>query len=471
MPTRRHFLATAALAGAAAAAPRTLAASRPALPPLFDDIARRTFAFFRDTTDRVHGLAPDRWPSPSFCSIAATGFALTAWPIGVARGWMTRTAAAERTLATLRFFWNAPQGDSSEGVTGHKGFFYHFLDMKTGHRFGGCELSSVDTALLVAGMLFAAEWFDGRDPVETEIRDLAQRIYARIDWRWMQAGRPLVAMGWHPESGFIARGWDGYNEGMLIYILALGAPEHALDPAAWASWCASYPHAWRGEGPTRHLGFGPQFGHQYSHVWIDFRGIRDVAMRAAGIDYFENSRRATWWQRRYAAANPMGWAGYSADIWGLTACDGPADATRRRGDRMAEFRAYSARGPIGLPDGFDDGTLAPTAAIASLPFAPEIVIPAAAALHRVHGKRLYQRYGFVDSFNPSFRWTDTAIERGHVDPQHGWYDTDYLGIDQGPILAMIANHRDDQVWSTMRRSKAIATGLRRAGFTGGWLAG
>ncbi|MDB5707612.1 MAG: Tat pathway signal protein [Sphingomonas bacterium] len=469
MPTRRRFLGMAALGGASLAAPHAAIASGPALPPLIDDIARRTFRYFRDTTDAGNGLAPDRWPSPSFSSIAATGFALTAWPIGVTRGWIGRTAAAERTRATLRFFWNAPQGPGEAGVTGHKGFFYHFLDMKSGHRFARCELSSVDTTLLVAGMLFAAAWFDGRDPVETEIRDLAQRIYARIDWRWMQADGKLISMGWHPESGFIARGWDGYNEGMLIYLLALGAPEHALGPDAWANWCASYPRAWRGEGPTRHLGFGPHFGHQYSHIWVDFRGIRDAAMRQAGFDYFENSRRATWWQRSYAAANPMGWAGYSADIWGLTACDGPAEATRPYGAREAAFHTYAARGPIGLPDGLDDGTIAPTAAIASLPFAPEIVLPAAEALHRVHGKRIYRRYGFLDSFNPSFRWTDAPIERGHVDPRHGWVDMDYLGIDQGPILAMIANHRDDLIWSTMRRSSAIRTGLQRAGFTGGWL--
>ncbi len=312
-----------------------------------------------------------------------------------------------------------PPGDAPGGVAGHKGFFYHFLDLETGQRFRQAELSSADTALLLAGMLFAAEWFDGDAPAEAEIRDLARRIYARVDWRWMQPRAPLIAMGWHPERGFIASDWRGYNEGMLIYVLALGAPEHAIGAEAWAAWCASYPASWRGEGPTRHLAFAPHFGHQYSHVWIDFRGIRDAAMSAAGLDYFENSRRATFAQRAYATANPMGWEGYSADVWGLTACDGPVSARREFNGAVREFRSYSARGPIGFPDGFDDGTLAPTAAVASLPFAPEIVVPCAQALRARYGARLYGRYGFLDSFNPAFvgttcRSTAAASIRGRA---------------------------------------------------------
>lgn len=469
MIDRRSLLArsTLLLAGAATGCARTPppATGAVALPPLFDDIAERTFRFFWETTP-ANGLAHDRWPTRAFCSIAAVGFALTAYPIGVARGWISREAALERTLATLRFFWNAPQGDARAGVTGHKGFFYHFLDQTTGHRFRNTELSSVDTTLLLGGMLFAAEWFDR--PGEEEVRDLAHKIYARVDWRWMQARQPLIAMGWHPETGFINNDWRGYNEAMLVYILALGAPEHRVGPDAWAAWCASYERSWRGDGATRHLAFAPHFGHQYSHVWVDFRGIRDAAMREAELDYFENSRRATHAQRAYAIANPMGWDGYSADIWGLTACDGPRGLRRGFKGSEREFRSYSARGPIGFPDGFDDGTLAPTAALASLPFAPEIVIPCAQALHRVHGPRIYARYGFLDSFNPSYRWTDRPV-KGTVSPEHGWVDDDYLGIDQGPILAMIANHRDDFVWARMRDCAPIREGLARAGFAGGWL--
>jgi hypothetical protein len=450
---RTSLLLAGAATGACAATPRPAATT---LPPLFDDIAERTFRFFWDTTNPANGLAPDRWPHVTFSSIAATGFALTAYPVGVERGWISREAAAERTLATLRFFWNAPQGEARGGVAGYKGFFYHFLDMQTGHRFRNTELSSVDTALLLGGILFAGQWFDR--PAEAEIRDLAQRIYARVDWRWMQARTPLIALGWHPENGFIASDWHGFNEAMLVYILAQGAPEHAIGAEAWTAWCSTYDRCWRGEGAMRHIAFAPHFGHQLSHIWIDFRGIRDAAMREAGFDYFENSRRATFAQRAYAIANPMGWEGYSADIWGLSACDGPA-GLRRDG---REYRSYSARGPIGFPDGFDDGTIAPAAALGSIAFAPEIVLPCAEALHR--RPRLYGRYGFLDSFNPGFRFADVRLSDGSVDAETGWVAGDYLGLDQGPILAMIANHRDDLIWSRMRDCAPIREGLRRAGF-------
>ncbi|MFS0737632.1 glucoamylase family protein [Sphingomonas sp. 1P06PA] len=472
MIRRREFLAGSAAGGLLAAgcarAPLATAGST-RLPPLFDAIEERTFRYFWDTTDPRTGLAPDRWPSPSFCSIAAVGFALTALPVGVTRGWITRAAARDRTLATLRFFWAGKQGPDPTGTIGHKGFFYHFLGMDTGTRFRDCELSTIDTTLLMGGVLFAAAWFDAEDPGEAEIRDLADRLYARIDWRWAVTRPPLVSMGWLPEIGFIAKDWYGYNEAMLLYVLALASPTHALEPAAWAGWTRSYPSSWRGEGATRHLAFAPHFGHQYSHVWIDFRGIRDTAMREAGFDYFENSRRATYAQRAYAIANPLGWSGYSEDVWGLTACDGPADATLPLNGVDRFYRGYSARGQIDFPDGFDDGTIAPTAAIASLPFAPEIVIPCAAALQRDHGARIWGRYGFIDSFNPSFAYADVPLNRGRVDGRHGWVAEDHIGIDQGPILAMIANHRDDLVWRTMRRSPIIRRGLQRAGFTGGWL--
>lgn len=453
---------------------RAGAALAQATTPPFDliaDVAERTFRFFWETTNADNGLAPDRWPTKSFCSIAATGFALTAYPIGVERGWVSRDAAARRTLTTLRFLWKAPQGEAPTGMSGYKGFFYHFLDMKSGERFGGTELSSVDTALLLGGVLFAAEYFGGAGAVETEIRDLARRLHAQVDWRWMQAEGGVLSMGWHPESGFIPSAWHGYNEGMLVYLLALGAPDPALRPVGdvWPAWSASYGRSWRGEGATRHLAFAPQFGHQYSHVWVDFRGIRDATMRTAGFDYFENSRRATYAQRAYAIANPMGWDGYSADIWGLTACDGPADLSREVKGEARLFRSYSARGPMGLPDEFDDGTLAPTAALGSIAFAPEIVQPCIRQIHATYGRKLYGRYGFLDSFNPSFRYADVQVQKGSVDIALGWFDDDYLGIDQGPILAMIANHQQDLVWKHMRRSAVIRDGLARAGFTGGWL--
>lgn len=476
MIDRRALLTRSSLLAAATALPACTPAARPGgspagnnLPAFYADIEERTFRWFWDTANRKNGLVPDRWPTPSFCSIASVGFGLTAYPIGVERGWCTRAEARDLTLTTLRFFWNAPQGPEPTGKTGHKGFFYHFIDMETGHRFRDVELSSVDTTILLMGVLFAGSYYDRADPAETEIRKLAQAIYARADWNFFRSdGRKAVSMGWHPERGLIARNWDAYNEGMFVYVLGLGAPEHPLPAESWEAWLAPHARSWRGEGATRHLAFAPMFGHQYGHVWIDFRGIQDRVMREAGFDYFENSRRATYANRAYCSANPMRWDGWSKDIWGLTACDGPGNYKLPFKGETREFFGYSARGPLGQPDERDDGTLAPTAALGSLPFAPEIVIPCAEALRREHGDRLYGKYGFLDSFNPSFRF-DVRLETGTVDPAHGWYAKDHLGIDQGPILLQAANYRNDFVWSRMREEPAIRRGLMLAGFQGGWL--
>ena len=473
MLDRRQFLGAsgAALAGVSPGCAPGVGLAGPGAPGLIGDLQERTFRFFWDTTDAATGLAPDRWPTPSFASIAAIGFAVTAYPIGVAHRWITREQARARTLTTLRFLWNLPQGPGVTGVAGHKGFFYHFLDMKTGLRHGRSELSTVDTALLLAGVLFAGSWFDGAEAGEREIRALADTLYARCDWRWAQdrAGDPRLSMGWRPETGFIATRWFGYTEAMLLYVLALGAPEHALEPEAWAAWAATYATNWRGQGDQRHLAFGPHFWGQYSHVWIDFRGIRDASMQQAGLDYFENSRRATYAQRAYAIANPGGWRGYGADVWGLTACDGPGGITATIGGRRREFRGYSARGPVGLPDGYDDGTIAPTAAAASIAFAPEIVEPAIAAMRRDYGAAIYGRYGFLDAFNPTLADPGIRVEKGRIAPGLGWVDSDYLGIDQGPICAMVENRRSELIWRTMRRNPHIRRGLSRARFTGGWL--
>jgi len=436
---------------------------------LFTDMQQRTFRFFWERSNPVNGLMTDRWPSPSFASIAATGFALTAYPIGVKHGWITRDQARDRTLATLRFFWTAPQGDAPTGMSGYKGFFYHFLDMDTGLRFQQNELSSVDTSWLLAGVLFAEQYYDQAD--EAEIRDLAAKIYARCDWRWFQQqdAQKRVSMGWHPESGFIATPWFGYTEGQILYILALGAPDFYLGKDAYDGWCSTYPNSWRGSGDTRHLAFGPHFAHQYTQCWVDMRGIQDAAMRDAGFDYFENSRRATYWQRNYAIQNPGKWVGYSKDIWGLTACDGPGGVQALVNGTRRQFTGYSARGPIGLPDGLDDGTIAPTAAVASLPFAPEIVEPATRTLHTRYGSAIYGQYGFLDAFNPSFTFADQPHDHGAITATAGWVDSDYLGFDQGPVVLMIENQRSGMVWEVMRSHPAIRRGLQRAGFTGGWL--
>jgi hypothetical protein len=475
---RRQLMAgTAALGATGLIGSRTPAlgladAGAKALPAFYEDIEQRTFRWFWEKVNRTNGLVPDRWPTPSFCSIAAVGFALTCYPIGVERGWCRREDARDLTLTTLRFFWNAPQGPERTGTTGHKGFFYHFIDMQSGLRFRDVELSSVDTTLLLMGVLFAGQYFDRADPIEAEIRRLTNALYERADWNFFRSdGRAPISMGWHPEKGLIDANWVGYNEGMMVNILALGAPVYAAPEGLWSEWTRNYDRFWRGEGATRHLAFAPIFPGLYSHIFIDFRGIRDAEMRRAGFDYFENSRREVYANRAWCIANPMGWQGYSERLWGLAACDGPGDFRLPYRGEMRQFYGYSARGPVGEPDGRDDGTLTPSAALGSLPFAPEIVIPCAQAMIQNHGDLIYGEYGFLDSFNPSFRYTDVKVESGTVHPQYGWVARDYLGIDQGPILLQAANHRNDFVWRHMRRVPAIRRGLERAGFTGGWLSG
>lgn len=444
-----------------------------------DDLEKRTFEFFRDSANSANGQIPDHWPAEPqgdfFSSIASVGFGLTAYGIGVERGWMKRAEAVKRTLATLKFFHDAPQGDQAD-VTGNHGFFYHFLSMDSGRRYHGkhwVELSTIDTTLLLGGVLFSESYYDRDTRDEKEIRRLGDEIYRRVDWQWASPHAPLVAMGWTPESKFIHVDWHGYNEAMLLYVLALGSPTHAVDESAWKAWTETYDATWGGFQGQEHLGFAPLFGHQYSHVWIDFRAIQDDYMRKHGIDYFTNSQRAALAQREYAIHNPMHWADYAADIWGLTACNGPRAQTRpgeidRYANDPKTFYGYVARG-AGLRGTIDDGTIAPTAAASSIAFVPEIAIPAIEEMKRRYGDQVYTRYGFVDAFNPSFTFTDRPLRTGRVIPGVGWVDTLYLGIDQGPIVAMIENYRSDFVWKVMRRNPYLREGLKRAGFSGGWL--
>ena len=440
-----------------------------------DTVQRRTFDWFWETTNTRNGLVHDRWPTKSFSSIAAVGFGLTAYPIGVERGWITRDQARKRVLTTLRFFWQSPQGAASTKVTGHQGFFYHFLDMDTGLRFATVELSTIDSGLLIAGVLLCREYFDGADAGEAEIRSLADSLYFRMDWKWAQDGESSLSMGWHPEQapnqnqrGFINSRWIGYNEAMLLYVLGVASPTHPIEPASWQAWTSGYK--WSRFYGQEFVQFAPLFGHQYSHVWIDFRGIQDEYMRGRGIDYFENSRRATLSQRAYAAANINGLRDYSADVWGLTASDGPIDSTMAVGGRTRTFHTYWARG-AGADEVNDDGTLVPTAVGGSIPFAPEETIPALIAMRQRYGDDLFGRYGFFDAFNPTLRMAGLKVPQGKVVPDKAWFDTDYLGIDQGPILAMIENYRTELVWRLMRKNPYVVRGLCRIGFSGGWLAG
>lgn len=463
------FLAALSAGACASAATAPGGAPTPARQEAFlDTLEERTFRWFWETTNPRNGLVPDRWPTPSFSSVASVGFGLTAYTVGVERGWVSRAEAAERTLTTLRFFWTAPQGPEATGTTGYKGFFYHFLDMQTGRRFERVELSTIDTGLLMMGVLSSAEYFTGADPREVEIRALADSLYRRVDWAWAATPRPpRVSMGWHPESGFIPHDYRGYSEAMFLYVLALGSPTHPIQPAAWGAFTSTY--AWADFQGYPQVNFPPLFGHQYSHAWIDFRGIRDAYMRQRGIDYFENSRRATLAQRAYAIANPMGWDGYGADLWGLTAADGPKDTTVVIGGKSRTFWTYRARGAA-ADHVEDDGTLVPTAAGGSVAFAPEVAIPALMNMRARYGDHLFQRYGFLDSFNPTLK-QPMPLQHGTIVPGVGWFDGDYLGIDQGPIVLMIENHRTGHVWELMRRNAHLVRGLCRAGFTGGWLDG
>jgi hypothetical protein len=469
MFSRREFGGLGAAASAAALAGCTPLGALGSAGGGFDlgDLERRTFQWFWDTANPANGLVPDRWPSKSFCSIAAVGFALNAYAVGAERGWISRAAARDRTLTTLRFFATAPQGAAASGVTGHRGFFYHFIDMTTGHRFETTELSSIDTVLLLGGMLFAAEYYDRADPSEAEIRRLATQINDRVDWQWMLGKGPFISMGWGPEKGFITSQWDRYNEATLLYLLALGSPTHPVSPAVWTRLTANFNLSWGTHFGEQHLHFPPMFGHQYSHVWVDFRGIRDPWLAAHDIDLFENSRRATRAQRNYAIANPGRWAGYGKNVWGLTACDGPGDFKANIGGVEREFFSYSARGPGDR----DDGTLAPTALAASIAFEPQLVGEALAEIRSRYGVAVYGQYGFLDAFNPTLSVPPAGkpLLHGRIVPGLAWVDKDYLGIDQGPIVAMIANHRDGLIWNRMRRSKPLVDGLRRAGFAGGWL--
>jgi hypothetical protein len=451
--------------GAARAHGRAAAVADPRQAAFLDTLEERTFRWFWDLSDPATGLTPDRAPTRSFASVGAVGFALTAYPIGAERGYVTRAQTVERVLATLRFFWEAPQGDAAQGCTGTRGFFYHFLEPATGHRFERVELSTMDSALLLAGALFCQSYFDRDEPRESRIRALAESLYARADWRWACVRPPMIVHGWDPEHGFLPYDWRGMNESMLVPILALGSPAHALGPEVWSYWEGGC--RWGSFEGIEHVGFPPLFGHQYSQVWLDLRGLQDSLMRAHGIDWFENSRRATLAQRAYAVANPGGFVGYGVRLWGLTACDGPLDDSVTVEGRRRGFRTYAARG-ASFRQVTDDGTVAPAAAGGSIAFAPEVVVPALIAMRETYGTDLFGDYGFVDALNPTLR-VPVAVHHGRVVPGAGWFDVDRLGIDQGPILAMTENLRSGLVWRTLRRNPHIRAGLLAAGFRGGWL--
>jgi len=423
---------------------------------MLDKLQKKTFGYFLHETNPANGLVIDKtahnWPA----SIAATGLALACYPVAVERGFLSKAAAVEITLATLRFFWNSPQGPEPD-ATGYKGFYYHFLDMKTGRRVWECELSTVDTAFLLAGALIAGIYFDADTDDEAEIRTLADELYKRTDWQWAQNQGETLTHGWKPESGFLPYRWKGYDEAMMLYMLALGSPTSPLPASSYHAWTSTY--RWEQIYGYEYLYAGPLFIHQLSHVWIDFRGIQDAFMHKRNSDYFENSRRATYVQQQYAINNPLKFKDYGKYAWGITASDGPGPENITIDGIDREFFNYLGRG---VPYGHDDGTLSPWALTASLPFAPEIVLPA--LNHCIHQARMteFNLYGFKASFNPT--------HPGNPGNPYGWWVSPWhFGINQGPIILMIENYRSGLIWKLMKQCPYLVTGLRRAGFKYGWL--
>ena len=418
-------------------------------------LQQETFNYFWNESNPENGLLPDNTlKTDQPASIAGVGMALSTTLVGVERGFVDRTRALERTLATLRFFWNSRQADDAE-ATGYRGFYYHFLDVTTGRRAWKCELSTIDTTILLAGALSAAGYFNRDVPDEQEVRDLAERLYARADWQWAQNNGVRVSHGWTPERGFLPYVWEGYCEGLLLYVLGLGSPTFPLPEESFSAWTSTY--RWAKLYGHEFVYGGPLFMHQLSHLWIDFRGIQDAFMRGACIDYFENSRRATYVQQAYAIRNPGRFEDYGRYSWGITASNGPGPATRRAGGKTRRFFGYRARG---VPYGPDDGTLAPWAVVASLPFAPEIVLPTVLnALSKF--PQADSAYGLVCSVNPTFRKPGPA--------KQVWISDAHFALDQGPVILMIENYRSGLIWRLMRRCEPVVRGLGRAGFAGGWL--
>ena len=419
---------------------------------LLDRHQRAAFGYFLENCDPESGLVADTSRTGSPASIAVVGFALSCYPVGVERGWITRGEAAARTLVTLRFFWNSPQNKRPD-ATGYKGFYYHFLDMKTGKRVWQSELSTIDTTLLLAGALTASAYFSEDTPSEIEIRALADAIYRRVDWEWARGGQATVRLGWKPRNGYLHYGWEGYSEAILLYVLGLGSPSHPLPDDSFAAWTATYQ--WTSIYEIEFLYAGPLFIHHFSQAWIDFDGLRDRFMREKDSDYFENSRRAAYVHREYARRNPRDFVGYGEDCWGLTACDGPGSMTPRIDERSRDLLGYAARG---APHGPDDGTIGPCAAMASLPFAPKIAL---AALRHFHARypEMIRDSRLPGGFNPTLRGPGPA----------GWVSEGHFGLDQGIVVLMIENYRSRLIWNLMRQCPYVVTGLRRAGFGGGWL--
>jgi hypothetical protein len=391
-----------------------------------EDLERRSFQYFWEQADPQTGLVPDRARMDGsvldeshrhVASIAATGFGLTALCIAADRGWINQSQARERTRNTLRFFANRAFQEH--------GWFYHWLDAKTGERRWQSEVSSIDTALLLAGILTARQYY--RD--DLEIVRLATRIYERMDFGWMLNGHPLLlSHGWKPETGFLRPRWDTYAEETILLLLAIGSPTHPVSPA---SWYALWRDRYRYEGFAYFTTIGvPLFMHQYAQAWIDYRNRRET--KGDRIDYFENSVNATLAHRKFCLNLVHDFPGFGPNVWGITASD--------------SAKGYLAWG--GPPrDPAIDGTVVPSAAGGSLMFTPEVSVAALRAMHEKYGDRIYGKYGFVDAFNPNT----------------GWVDSDVIGINVGIILLSAENLRTGNVWRWFMRNREIPRAMQKIG--------
>jgi hypothetical protein len=424
---------------------------------LLDNLRRAIVDYYLTESNPQNGLIADRNEPGSPSSIAAVGMGLSVYIVAVARGILSRAGAVDRTLALLRFLNSSHQGPEPN-ATGYKGFYYHFLDMQTGRRAIECELSTVDTAIMMAGILTAASYFTANNEKEIELRKLAEILYRRVDWQWALNEGTTISHGWKPESGFLPYRWDtGYSEAIILYALALGSPTFPIDPQGYKEWISTFE--WKKVYDIEYLHAGPLFIHQMSHLWLDFRGIHDDFNRKVGIDYFENSRRATLIHRQYGIENPLKFAHYSEYGWGLTASDGPGPAVLEVNGVQRTFFGYEARG---APFGPDDGTISPWAVATSVPFAPEIVVKT--MRHIIERLRSLGRSpygGFVASFNPTYPDRSSNL--------HAWTSPWIFGLNEGPILMMIENYQTELIWNAVRRCPNIVKGLQRAGFRDGWL--
>lgn len=423
---------------------------------MLDTLLEETFEYFLTEVNSENGLVADKTQPGASSSLAGCGLGLTSYIIAVERGLILRTEAIAKILTALNFFYQSPQGPEPD-ATGYKGFYYHFLDMKTGRRAHKCELSTIDTAIFVMGALSASTYFDKDIADENKIRFLAESIYKRVDWQWALNNKSTLSHGWKPEYGFLKSSWKkGYSEAHLLYILAMGSPTFPISNKGYHDWIETFE--WRNYYGIEYVYAAPLFIHQLSQSWLNFKGIYDACNRKTGIDYFENSNRATCVQQQYAIENPKGFKDYGEGCWGFTASDGPGPSIRKIDGVKTKFYDYIARG---APDGVDDGTVSPWAVAASLPFAPGIVIDTLQKAIEQFKLKPEKLYGFHASFNATFP--------DKTKNPFGWISSWKYALNQGPVILMIENYQTGLIWKLMQQCPYIVTGLRHGGFTGGWL--